>query len=122
MKLLLSGYIRVIISTVGQSSIYLVHELAEPMLNEGSSKLGGLAVSRLYYIKFIVKVLFPLWILLPFQVTGRRDMPGLTQPCTVQAGVVTSCRATWIPLSGQTQCLIVTNCGWAVNICTYTAH
>lgn len=102
----------------------MLRELAEPMLNEVSCKLDGLAVSRLHYVKFIVKVPFTLQILPPFQVTERRDVPGLTQLCAGRAGAVVLCRAVGIPLSRQTRCLTlhVADCRRAVNVCMYTAH
>lgn len=70
----------------------MLYELAEPILNEMSCKLDGLVVSRLNYIKF-VKVTFVLQTLPPFQVTKRRDMPGVTQMCIGRAGTVASHRA-----------------------------
>lgn len=107
---------------VGLNSIYLLRELAEPTLNEVNCNLDGLAVSRLHYIKFIVP--FPLQTLPPFQVTKRRDVPGLTQLCAGWAGAVASHRPVGVPLSGQTRCLTlpVATCRCAVNACVYTAH
>lgn len=60
-----------------------------------SCKLDGLAVSRLNYIEF-VKVTFLLQTLRPFQVTKRRDMPGVTQMFIGRAGTVASHRAVGI--------------------------
>lgn len=101
----------------------MLDELAEPMLNEVSYKLDELAVSRLHYVKFSVKVPFPLQEP-TFHVTERSDAPGPTQLCAGRVGAVASGRAMGVPLSGQTRCstLHVVDCRCVVHVCMYTAH